>query len=83
MSPLAWVLIIVLTLTALGSLVLGLVTIKYYWGDRGRAPLKGAEKRRQHEEELRRRAKQIEYAESHPIPTRSPNFMDNRKSSSR
>lgn len=83
MSSFAWIITLVLVLTVLGSLVLGLVTIRYYWGDRGRAPLTGEERRRQHEEELRLRAAQIEYINEHPREPRSPDFLDNRKVSSR
>jgi len=81
MSSFAWMITLVLILTAFGSLVLGFVTIRYYWGERGRAPLKGEEKRRQHEEELRMRARQIEWVETHPREPRSLDFLDNRKTS--
>jgi hypothetical protein len=74
---------LVLILTALGSLVLGFITIRYYWGDRGTAPLTGEERRRQKEEELKHRAVQIEYVETHPREPRSPEFLDNRKTSGR
>lgn len=83
MSSLAWIIIITLILTALGSATLILVTIKYYWGARGTPPLTGEERRRQKEEELRLRAKQIEFSKKNPIKTRSSSFWDNRKSSSR
>ena len=66
-------------LTLLGTSVLAFITVKYYWGERGTPPLKGAERRRQKEEELRLRAKQIEYAKQHPIPTRKSSFWDNNK----
>lgn len=82
MSGLAWIIILVLILTALGSLILGFTTIRYYWGERGRPPLTGEERRLQKEEELRRRARQIEYVETYPRETRSPDFLDNRKVSS-
>jgi hypothetical protein len=71
--------VLVLILTTLGSLTLGFITVRYYWGDRGRAPLTGEERRRQHEEELRLRAAQLEYAEKHPREPRSPDFLDNTK----
>ena len=80
MSSLAWVLVIVLLLTLLGSLTLLFSTVKYYWGDRGQPPLTGEERRRQKEVELRLRAKQIEYAKTNPIRPRKPDFWDNRKS---
>ena len=71
--------IIVLMLTALGTAILAFITIKYYWGERGKPPLRGEERRRQLEEELRQRAKQIEHSEQHPIPPRRPGFWDNTK----
>jgi hypothetical protein len=79
MSSLAMILILVGLLTLLGTAALAFTTIKYYWGERGTPPLTGAERRRQKEEELRLRAKQIEYAEKHPRPTRKPSFWDNTK----
>lgn len=79
MSSFAWMIVLVLILTTLGSLTLGFITVRYYWGDRGRAPLTGDERRRQKEEELRLRAAQLEYADKHPRETRSPDFLDNRK----
>lgn len=79
MSNLAWILILVLVLTLLGSGTLLFITVRYYWGDRGTPPPTGERRRRQREEELRLRAKQIEYAEAHPIKTRKPGFFDNRK----
>jgi hypothetical protein len=75
--------VLVLILTVLGSLVLGFITIRYYWGERGTAPLTGEERKQQKEEELKRRAKQIEYTETHPREPRSPDFLDNRKASSK
>ena len=74
--------ILVLLLTLLGSLTLLVVTVKYYWGERGTAPLTGDERRRQKAEELRLRAKQIEHSKNNPRKTRSKSFWDNRKSSS-
>ena len=79
MSNLAWILLLVGLLTLLGTTVLVLVTVKYYWGERGAPPLTGEERRRQHEEELKLRAKQIEHAEQNPIVTRKPDFWDNTK----
>jgi hypothetical protein len=70
---------IVLILTLVGSGTLLFITVKYYWGARGKPPLTGAEKRRQKEEELKLRAKQIEYARQNPIAPRKPGFLDNRK----
>ena len=80
MSSLAWILILVGLFTLLGTTVLVLVTVKYYWGERGAPPATGEERRRQHDEELRLRAKQIEHSETHPIVTRKPEFWDNTKS---
>lgn len=82
MSGFAWMIVIVLLLTLLGSLTLILITLKYYWGERGTPPLTGAEKRRQWELELQQRAYQIEQSKKNPWKTRSGSFLDNRKSSS-
>ncbi|HEX8734493.1 MAG TPA: hypothetical protein VF721_04170 [Pyrinomonadaceae bacterium] len=79
MSSFAWIIIIVLALTLVGSLTLGFITVKYYWGERGKPPLTGEERRRQKEEELQRRAKQLEYAKQNPIATRKSDFWDNSK----
>jgi hypothetical protein len=79
MSNFAWMIIIVLTLTAIGTLVLLLVTLKYYWGARGTPPLTGAERRLQKAEELKLRAKQIEHSQTTRWEPRSGDFFDNRK----
>lgn len=79
MSNLAWMLVIVGLLTLLGTAILAIITMKYYWGERGTPPLTGEARRRQREEELRLRTKQIEYAEKHPIVPRKPDFWDNTK----
>ena len=79
MSSFAWMIVLVLILTLVGAFTLAFITVKYYWGERGRPPLTGAEKRLQKEEELRLRAKQIEYAKQNPIPTRKSDFWDNSK----
>ena len=79
MSGFAWIIIIVLALTLLGTGTLIFITVKYYWGERGTPPLKGEERRRQREEEIRRRAKQLEYARQNPIATRKSDFWDNSK----
>lgn len=76
MSNFAWVIIIVLLLTILGTLALLLFTLKYYWGTRGRPPLTGEERRQQKAEELRLRAKQIEFSKNNPRKTRSESFWD-------
>ncbi len=83
MSAFAWMISIVLLLTVLGTLALLLFTLKYYWGERGKPPLKGEERKRQKQEELKFRAAQIERSKKNPWKTRSPNFFDNRKNSSR
>ena len=72
-------LLIVSALALLGSGTLLFITVKYYWGERGRPPATGEERRRLKEAELRLRRDQIEYAERHPIVPRSPDFLDNRK----
>jgi hypothetical protein len=79
MSSFGLMIIIVLILTLIGSAVLVFITVKYYWGVRGTPPLSGAEKRRQREEELKLRARQIEYARQNPIAPRKSDFWDNSK----
>ncbi len=79
MSSFLWMIVIVLILTLLGTLTLFLITIKYYWGDRGKPPITGESRKYQREEELRLRAKQIQLAKQNPIATRKPEFWDNRK----
>lgn len=79
MSSFVWMIIIVLSLTLLGTLTLVFITVKYYWGERGKPPLTGEERRRQKEEEIRLRAKQLEYAKQNPIVTRKSDFWDNSK----
>ena len=76
MSGFVWVIIIVSVLTLLGTLALLLVTLKYYWGDRGKPPLTGEARRRQKEEELKLRAAQINYSKKYPRKTRSESFWD-------
>lgn len=72
-----------LILTILGTLVLLLITLKYYWGVRGTPPLTGEQRRQQKEEELKLRAKQIEHSQNTRWETRSGDFFDNRKSSAK
>ncbi len=79
MSSLGWMLILVLLLTVVGSLTLLFITVRYYWGERGTPPVTGEQRRLQKEEELRLRAKQLEYAERNPIRPRKPDFWDNTK----
>lgn len=83
MSSFAWIIILTLILTALGTLVLLLITLKYYWGARGTPPLTGEARRQQKQEELRLRAGQIEQSRNSHWKTRSSNFWDNRKISSK
>lgn len=83
MSNFAWIVTLTLILTALGALVLLLITVKYYWGARGTPPVTGEQRRKQKEEELRLRAKQIEHSQNTRWETRSPDFLDNRKSSAK
>jgi hypothetical protein len=79
MSSLAWLITLVLLLTILGTAALVLVTVKYYWGERGTPPATGDERRRLKEEELRLRAKQFELAKESPREDRKPDFFDNSK----
>lgn len=79
MSSFAWIIIIVLALTLLGTFTLAFITMKYYWGERGTPPLTGEERRRQRAEEKRLRAKQFELAKQNPIATRKSDFWDNGK----
>ena len=83
MSNFAWIITLTLILTALGTLVLLFITVKYYWGARGTPPATGAQKRLQKEEELILRAKQIEQSKKTRWETRSSDFFDNRKNSAK
>lgn len=78
-SSFAGVIFVVLLLTLIGSGALLFVTLKYYWGERGKPPATGEERRRQHAEELKLRARQFEYARLNPHQPRNPNFWDNTK----
>ena len=71
--------ILFLTLTLAGSAALFIVTVKYYWGERGTPPATGDERRRQREREIALRAKQFEKSSSNPIKPRKPSFWDNSK----
>ena len=82
MSNFAWMIVLVLILTVLGSLTLIFITVKFYWGERGKPPLSGASRRIQKEEELRLRAKQFELSKKYPREPRNPNFWDNSKQNS-
>lgn len=79
MSALFQIFLIVGLLTLLGTAALLLITLKYYWGERGAPPMTGEQRRKAREEELRLRAKQIENSKRNPIVTRNPDFWDNRK----
>ena len=79
MSGYIGILVIVGILTALGAGTLLFITLKYYWGERGTPPLTREQRRLAREEELQRRAKQIEYSKNNPIPTRKGSFWDNGK----
>jgi hypothetical protein len=79
MSSFSWMIVIVLILTLLGTVTLVFITVKYYWGERGKPPVTGDERRRLREEELRLRAKQVELAKRNPIATRKSSFWDNGK----
>ncbi len=79
MSSFVWVIVVVLLLTLIGSGALLFVTLKYYWGERGKPPATGEERRRLHQEELKLRARQIEHARQNPPRPRNPNFWDNKK----
>ena len=74
MSNWTLILLLVFTLTALGTLTLAFITVKYYWGERGKPPLKGEARKRQKEEELQLRARQIEHSRKNPIKTYSRTF---------
>ncbi len=71
--------VVVLLLTLLGTLALASVTIKFYWGERGKPPASGDERRRQKDEELKLRRKQIERAKNNPIRARRESFWNNEK----
>ena len=51
MSNFAWIIVLTLILTVLGSLTLVLVTKKFYWGERGTPPPSKEERRRAREEQ--------------------------------
>lgn len=79
MSTFVWLILLVGLLTVLGSATLFFITVKYYWGERGTPPLTGERRRRQKEEEMKLRAQQLEFTETHPRKERSQDFLDNRK----
>ena len=79
MSGFIGILLIVGILTLLGAGTLLFITVRYYWGERGTPPLKREQRRQAREEELKLRAKQIEYSRTHPFATRSHDFFDNTK----
>jgi hypothetical protein len=57
-----------------------LITVKYYWGERGAPPMTGGERKRQKREELELRAQQIELLRQQPRELRSDSFWDNTQS---
>lgn len=79
MSGFTGMILVGLILALLGASLLIFIVLKYYWGERGKPLPLGEEKRRKREEELRLRAKQIEYAKANPRATRKPDFWDNTK----
>ena len=79
MSSLAWIIVVVLVLTLLGSSALLFVTVKYYWGIRGEPPATGEERRKQKEAELAMRVRQFALSEQRPVKPRNPSFWNNRK----
>ena len=79
MTGIVGIIVIVGLLTLIRSLALGIFAYHYYWGERGRPPATGEARRLQKQEELIARARQIDYAEKHPIKPRRPVFWDNRK----
>ena len=79
MSNFAWMIILVLILTLLGTATLVFIILKFYWGERGTPPLTGEKRHRLREEELQLRAKQIERSKNNPNTPRKPSFWDNSK----
>ena len=79
MTNFGWILLITILAGLVGTLVLVFITVKYYWGERGTPPPTGKRRRELREEELRRRARQIEWAQKHPRQTRKDSFFDNSK----
>ncbi len=75
MSNFAWIFVLTGLLTLLGCLTMLFITVKYYWGERGAPPPTGEMRKKMKEEELARRAKQIEYSRTHPIPPRDMSFF--------
>lgn len=82
MSNFAWIIFLVLILTLLGSFILIFITVKFYWGERGKPPLTGASRHQQKEEELLLRAKQFELSKKYPRELRHPNFWKTEKRTS-
>jgi hypothetical protein len=82
-SNFSWIIFLTLILTVVGTIVLVLVTLKYYWGTRGTPPPTREERRKLKEVELKLRAKQIEHSKNNRWETRSSDFFDNRKISSK
>ncbi len=79
MSPLAWIITLGILATVFGLVVLIAPILKFYWGENGKPPVTGEEKKKLREEELQMRAAQIEHSKKNPIATRNSSFWDNRK----
>lgn len=76
MSNWSEIIFLVLILTALGTLTLVFITVKYYWGERGTPPLTGEARKKQKEEELAMRARQIEHSKNNPIKNYSRTYWE-------
>lgn len=79
MSPTTKIVLFLFVLMGLVFVVYVSVVRAFYWWGRGTPPPAGEEKRKLKEEELRLRAKQIEYAKKNPRATRKSSFWDNSK----
>jgi hypothetical protein len=79
MSPATKIVLFLVVLMVLVFVVYVSVVRAYYWWGRGAPPPTGEERRKLKEEELRLRAKQIEYAKKNPRVTRKSSFWDNSK----
>ena len=79
MTSLFWIIVIILLATVVGLLALILPIYAFYWGERGKPLPTREERKRLREEELKLRAKQIEYSKNNPIAPRNQSFWNNRK----
>ena len=73
------IIIVFVLATILGLIFLIVPILAYYWGERGKPPPTGEEKKRLREEELQLRAEQIERSKNTKITPRNKSFWDNRK----